>query len=136
MSTDLEVSFSATTSAMVAALETIEDTGAAWNLGADVIARLRIIVEELVSNTIKYGYGQECDHPIRLRLGSRPVITLTYEDDARPFDPTGWKLEDEEAAPDERPEGKAGIKMVLGLSASATYLPRTHGNCLVITLAS
>jgi anti-sigma regulatory factor (Ser/Thr protein kinase) len=136
MPTDLEVSFPATTSGMVAALETIEHSGAAWNLGADLIGRLRIIVEELFSNTIKYGYGRECDHPVRLRLSPTPVPTLTYEDDADPFDPTRWKLEDDDVTPDERPEGRAGIKMVLGLSATAIYLPRNGGNCLVLTLGA
>lgn len=134
MPTDLEVSFPATTSGMVAALETIEHSGAAWNLGADRIGRLRIIVEELFSNTIKYGYGRECDHPVRLRLSAVPVATLVYEDDAAPFDPTTWRLEDEDVPLDQRPEGKAGIKMVLGLSTSAIYQPRDGGNCLVLTL--
>ena len=88
MPTDLEVSFPATTSGMVAALRTIEHSGVAWNLDADLIGRLSIIVEELFSNTIKYGYGQECDLPVRLRLAAIPVLTLVYEDDAAPFDPT------------------------------------------------
>lgn len=134
MPSDLEVSFPATMSGMVAALETIEHSGAIWNLGAELVARLRIIVEELFSNTIKYGYGRECDLPVRLRLSVGLVATLIYEDDAAPFDPTRWTYGDDGLAPDERPEGQAGIKMVLGLSASATYLPRPLGNCLVLTL--
>lgn len=136
MPTDLAESFPATTSGMVAALGRIEDTAAAWNLGAEIIARLRIIIEELMTNTIKYGYGRECDRPVRLGLSALPVPTLTYEDDAPPFDPTRWKPEDENAAPGDGPEGQAGIKMVLGLSSSATYRPRPNGNCLVITLGA
>jgi anti-sigma regulatory factor (Ser/Thr protein kinase) len=134
MPTELEVSFPATASGMVAALQTIEHSGRAWNLGADLVMRLCIIVEELFSNTIKYGYGRECDHPVRLRLLLEPVLTLIYEDDAPPFDPTAWRHEAEDLLPHERPEGKAGIKMVLGLSVSAVYQARDGGNCLVITL--
>jgi len=133
MPTDLEVSFPATTRGLITALETIEHSGRAWNFGAEVIARLLIIVEELISNTIKYGYGGECDLPVRLRLSALPVPTLIYEDDAAAFDPTSWEHPDGDLAPDERPEGRAGIKMVLGLSGTATYLPRPRGNCLVIT---
>jgi anti-sigma regulatory factor (Ser/Thr protein kinase) len=136
MPTDLAVSFPATTNGMVAALERIEDTGAAWNLGAEIIARLRIIVEELMTNTIKYGYGRECDRPIRLSLCAGPVPTLTYEDDAPPFDPTRWRPANEDASPEDGPEGQAGIKMVLGLSSSAAYRPRPDGNCLVLTLGA
>lgn len=134
MPTVLEVSFPATTSGMVAALETIEHSGTAWNLGADLVGRLVIIVEELFSNTIKYGYGRECDRPVRLRLSAMPVATLVYEDDAAPFDPTAWRQEDADVPPDQRPEGRAGIRMVLGLSASAVYRARDGGNCLVLTL--
>jgi len=136
MPTDLAVSFPATTSGMVAALGTIEDTAAAWNLGTEIIARLRLIVEELMTNTIKYGYGRECDRPIRLRLSAGPVPTLTYEDDAPPFDPTRWRPADETALPGDGPEGQAGIKMVLGLSSSAAYEPRLDGNRLVLTLGA
>lgn len=136
MPTDLEVSFPATTSGLITALETIEHSGRAWNFGAEVIARLLIIVEELMSNTIKYGYGGECDLPVRLRLSSLPVPTLVYEDDAAAFDPTGWEHPDDGLAPDERPEGRAGIKMVLGLSGTATYVARPNGNCLVITFGA
>jgi anti-sigma regulatory factor (Ser/Thr protein kinase) len=134
MPTELEASFPATASGMVAALQTIEHSAGAWNLGADLAMRLCIIVEELFSNTIKYGYGRECDHPVRLWLLPEPVPTLIYEDDAAPFDPTAWQHEIEELLPHERPEGKAGIKMVLGLSVSAVYRPRDGGNRLVITL--
>jgi len=133
MPTDLEVSFPATTRGLITALETIEHSGRAWNFGAEVIARLLIIAEELISNTIKYGYGRECDLPFRLRLSALPVPTLVYEDDAAAFDPTCWVHPDEHLAPDDRPEGRAGIKMVLGLSGTATYLARPQGNCLVIT---
>ena len=136
MPIDLDASFPATTDGIVAALQTIEDTGAAWNLGAEVIARLRIIIEELMTNTIKYGYAGECDRPIRLGLAATPVPTLTYEDEAPPFDPTRWRPADATALPGDGPEGQAGIKMVLGLSSSAAYHTRPNGNCLVLTLGA
>jgi serine/threonine-protein kinase RsbW len=50
--------------------------------------RLRLIVEELFTNSIQHGYRAESDTPIRVELA---VIdgypTLIYEDDAPPYDP-------------------------------------------------
>ena len=133
MASDFKMSFPATTDGMIAALEAAEHYGVALNLAVELVSRVRIVVEELFSNTIKYGYGEECGRPVRLHLSADPVLTLTYEDEAPPFDPTAWKAEDADALPDERPEGKAGINMVMALSTSATYRPRPDGNCLVLT---
>ena len=136
MSSELKLSFSATMSGLIAALEAMDHAGVAWNLDPDLVSRIRITVEELFSNTIKYGYGAECDRPVRLHLGAEPVLTLTYEDEAPAFDPTLLAREDDASIEaEDRPEGKAGIAMVLGLCASATYIVRATGNCLVMTFA-
>ncbi len=135
MATDFKMSFPATTDGMIAALEAAEHYGVALNLAGELVSRVRIVVEELFTNTIKYGYGEECARPVRLHLSADPLLTLTYEDEAPPFNPTAWKAEDDGLPPDERPEGKAGIKMVLALSTTATYRPRPDGNCLVLSFA-
>jgi len=51
--------------------------------------RLQLIVEELLTNTIRHGHKGECDAAIGIRLDrheGRPA--LSYSDTARPFDPT------------------------------------------------
>src|SRR5579863_8062737 len=78
MASELKLSFPATISGLIASLEAIDHAGATWSLDIDLVSRVRIIVEELFSNTIKYGYGQECERPVRLRLGVHPELTLTY----------------------------------------------------------
>lgn len=134
MASELRLSFPATMIGLIASLEVIDNTGAAWNLDPVLVSRVRIIVEELFSNTIKYGYGGECDRPVRLRLSADSGLTLTYEDDAPPFDPTVLGRENDASIMDEdRPEGKAGIALVLGLCATAAYVPRLGGNRLVLT---
>lgn len=119
---------------LFAAARALEQTCNNWKINTDLVSRALIVVEELFSNTIKYGYGGECDHPVRLRLAAQPRLTITYEDDAPPFDPIAWKAPDNEAvALEDRPEGQAGIAMVTGLCASAVYQPRDGGNRLVLT---
>ncbi len=134
MASELKLSFPATMSGLIASLEAIDHAGDAWNLDIGVVSRARIIVEELFSNTIKYGYGRECERPVRLRLGADPELTLTYEDEATPFDPTALEREDDASiVAEDRAEGKAGIAMVLGLCKTAAYVPRPDGNCMVMT---
>ncbi len=79
-----ELELPATMEGLSAALDAVEQYCARMN--RDLVSRARIVVEELFSNTIKYGYGGESDHRVRLRLAADPVLTLVYEDDAPPFD--------------------------------------------------
>ena len=57
-------------------------------ISRQVALRLRLIVEELFTNSIRHGYRAESDTPIRLELaviGGHPI--LKYEDTAPPYDP-------------------------------------------------
>jgi len=131
----LDLTLPATTNGLETALMRIDDFAASGNVHADALARLRVIVEELVSNTIKYGYGGECDRPFRLTLETIRGLRLTYEDDAPPFDPTAWRRSgDPDLAPDERPPGQAGINLVLGLVETAAYARTETANRLILTL--
>jgi anti-sigma regulatory factor (Ser/Thr protein kinase) len=119
---------------LVAALDAIEQACEAWNIDAALVSRARIVVEELFSNTIKYGYDGAGDGAIRIRLAAAPRLTLVYEDDAPLFDPTHWRSEADEAVlPDERIEGRAGIAMVMGLCSAASYQAQGGRNCLTLT---
>jgi anti-sigma regulatory factor (Ser/Thr protein kinase) len=136
MQTDLDEIFPATTDGLHTALRAIEQFCAGRNLEANLVSRARIIVEELFSNTIKYGYGGECDRPVRVRLVEEGVLRLTLADEAAMFDPTRWRPEHPADLPaDRRPEGKAGIALVLGLAAQVRYIPTESGNCIEITIA-
>ena len=126
--------FPATAKGLHAALALVESCCTAWALDPAVVPRARIAVEELFSNTIKYGYGAECEREVRLRLSTAPALTLVYEDDAPPFDPTRWRdPENAGLAPDERAEGKQGIAILLGLARTAEYRARPGGNGLILT---
>jgi anti-sigma regulatory factor (Ser/Thr protein kinase) len=134
MASELSLSFPATMSGLTASMNAIDHTGDTWNLSPALVSRVRIVVEELFSNTIKYGYGGECDRPVRLHFTADSSLTLAYEDDAPPFDPTARALESDASIMDEdRPEGRAGIALVLGLCATAEYMLRPNGNRLIMT---
>ena len=135
MPADLDLNLPATTSGLRAALQSIEEICASHHVEIGMVARARIVVEELFTNTIKYGYGGECDRPVRLSLSIGSALTLILEDAAPPFDPTLWKpAENVPQLPSERQVGQAGIAMVLGLSSQVKYLPLTNGNRITIVI--
>lgn len=117
----------------MAALEAVGDAGVAWNLEDDLLSRVRIVVEELFTNTIKYGYRKECERPVRLHLYAGPPLRLIYEDEGAPFDPTAWKVELSGGGEgDDLAEGQAGLALVKGLTADLRYRSDPQGNCLEI----
>jgi serine/threonine-protein kinase RsbW len=135
--TELNWNYTAKMDSLYAALDAIEQACNAWNIDAALVSRARIVVEELFSNTIKYGYGGPCDGAVRIRLGANPVLTLVYGDDAPLFDPIRWKAQENEGVlPDQRSEGQAGIAMIIGLCATASYQAQDGRNCLTLTFAA
>jgi serine/threonine-protein kinase RsbW len=133
---DLEIEHPATYAGLLACLQTIGDFGTAARLAPDIIARARIVIEELYSNTIKYGYGGECQRRVGLRLCARGPLTLTYEDDALAFDPTRWNADGRSvSAAEALREGEAGLALVFGLASGVSYEPRIGGNRLVVVFA-
>jgi anti-sigma regulatory factor (Ser/Thr protein kinase) len=114
-------------------LTSIEEACATWNLPRDTISRLEIAVEELFSNTIKYGYGGESERPVRVRLRCTPHIELVYEDAAPPFDPTAWLEQAQRAGGPPRDElGGKGIALALQLASSARYERLPAGNRITL----
>jgi serine/threonine-protein kinase RsbW len=129
MPADLMLDLSATTSGLRECLDRIEQSCAARNIPRAMVARLRVVVEELYSNTIKHGYGGESERPVRLLLRSAPRLELVYEDAAPPFDPTAWR------PPQQAGIGQKGIALVLGLAASARYERLPDGNRVTLGFA-
>jgi anti-sigma regulatory factor (Ser/Thr protein kinase) len=131
---ELNLSYPAKYCALHAALDAIEQACNRWKIDISLVSRARIVVEELFSNTIKYGYGEECKKPVRLSLRLLPELTLVYEDEAPPFNPLTWTVNQDDAlSPEARPPGEAGIAMVIGLSATARFERRNGTNRLTMT---
>ena len=50
---------------------------------------LRLALEEMLSNTVKYGYADQAVHPISISITvDSELIRIELIDDARPFNPT------------------------------------------------
>lgn len=96
-----------------------------------------LVLEELVGNTIRYGYeeGSQGRREIRVELSvADGRISFESSDDARPFDPTIHP--EPEAAPSvaAAPIGGLGISMVRRLVSAMSYRREGGRNRLSIEL--
>ncbi len=101
--------------------------------------RLTLVIEELFSNTVRHGYGDDSDAPIRIALsveGGR--VALRYEDRAPPFDPrTQWSAPPThiDDTVESRPVGGLGVHLLGELVADAHYVYEDGSNRLWLTIA-
>lgn len=100
---------------------------------SEILHLARLVIEELVTNTIKYGYDDQGVHEICIQVRIEAgAMVLRIADDGRPFNP----LEAPEPAlhlpADERPIGGLGIYFVRSMSDSVEY--KRSGKSNVVTI--
>ena len=115
--------FPARTSALtdIAALAT--RVGARAGLSRNASLRLVLLVEELFTNTIAHGHGQDSDEPVRLDFDITPGrVALTYEDTGPAHDPFADVALPEAAADvEKRPVGGLGVVLIAGMAQDVEY---------------
>ena len=115
----------------------VEEFGSRTGIPAGLVVTLNLVLEELVANTVTYGYDDGNVHPdrsIEIRLNRRGnLVTLTLEDDAKPFDPTQLGTPDTDAAIEEREPGGLGIHFVKTLMDTVEYRRVADRNRLTMT---
>ena len=96
----------------------------------------RLTLEELVTNTIKYGYDNPDEHRISVVLQLGSPATMTIEDDGHPFNPlTDAPEPDLAASAEDRPIGGLGLHMVKSMTASLDYQREGHHNRFRVVFA-
>lgn len=93
--------------------------------GALYLANL--VIEEMGTNILKYGYSDAARHEIILRLEVQPEsLVLAIEDDGHEFNPVTAPEPDIDLPPEERDPGGLGIHLIRKLADQMTY-ERTAG---------
>lgn len=97
--------------------------------------RLLVATEELFVNSVRHGYGGECDGPIVVALAvSARTLELRYEDAAPAFDPLARPpAAGLDAGVEARPVGGLGIFLTLELSRGARYRREAERNVIELT---
>ena len=99
---------------------------------------INLILEELLTNIIFYGYQDHAQHVIYITFEKGDSeIRLTIEDDAIAFNPLEQEAIDLDTLLEDKPIGGLGIHFVKNLTQSLEYERTDEGNILrmVMTLS-
>ncbi len=96
---------------------------------AELIFDICLTVEEIFTNTVKFGYDDDLPHEIAVKLTLSPdEAILVIEDDARNFNPLTSPTPDLTLPVEQRPIGGLGLHLVRSLASRMTYRRQNDKN--------
>lgn len=117
-------------------VESIDMLAEKWDLPMKTVFNLNLAIEELITNTISYGYQDQEEHKIEIVFSlSGNILNTVISDDARAFDP--MKIDnspDLDASLEEKDIGGLGIFFVKNLMDTMVYKYKDGRNILSLGL--
>jgi anti-sigma regulatory factor (Ser/Thr protein kinase) len=111
----------------------VTEFAAQHGLAPELAFRVNLVLEEIVTNVISYGYDDHSEHEISVRLSWQdPRIELEVEDDGRPFNPLEAPEPEIDSPLVERPVGGLGIHLVRKMMDDFEYRREGDKNRLVL----
>jgi len=115
----------------------VDAFGAQHDLPRRVVFELNLVLDEVLTNVMSYGYADTRQHQIIVRLSvmlePHPAeVVIEVEDDGRPFDPTEAEVPALDSPVEERPVGGLGIHLVRQLMDGLTYRRQQGKNVLLL----
>lgn len=97
---------------------------------------VNLALDEILTNVISYGYDDDYEHVISVRLAlGADGLRVEVEDDGREFDPLAVAEPDLSAPVEERPIGGLGLCLVRRLMTGLAYERRDGRNVFGMTRA-
>jgi anti-sigma regulatory factor (Ser/Thr protein kinase) len=111
----------------------VEGFGVNNNIEPCHISNINLALDELITNTISYGYDDNKEHEIiiDMRLAESEIV-VQVQDDGKPFNPLDMPDPDLGLELDQRPAGGLGIYLVRTMMDQVEYERR--GNQNIITM--
>jgi serine/threonine-protein kinase RsbW len=104
------------------AAERVEAFCARHDIAPAVGFAINVSLEELLANTMSYGYEDDGEHEIVVQIWREDVdLVIEIADDARPFDPTRAAPPNLDGTLEERPIGGLGIHLVRNMMDRMEY---------------
>ncbi len=96
----------------------------------------RLVIDELVSNTVKYGYDDNGEHEIEIDAClDNNALVLRISDDGHAFNPLEAPEPDTSLPAEERPIGGLGIFLVRNMTDSFHYERKDGRNIVTVSKA-
>lgn len=100
----------------------------------EAIFLAELVIEELVSNTIKYGYDDNEEHTIRVNVRFESgALSIEVRDDGHPFNPLEQANPDFSLPAEERPIGGLGLHLVRQMTDDVRYERQNGENVVIAT---
>lgn len=95
---------------------------------------INVSVDELLTNTISYGYDDDDRHRIEMTVRMEgSVLVVQLADDGKPYDPTKAPHPDINASIEQRPIGGLGVHFVRVLMDEFVYRRSDGRNIVTLT---
>jgi sigma-B regulation protein RsbU (phosphoserine phosphatase) len=102
-------------------------------LASELVSRLTLVLEEIITNVISYGYDDGLQHEILVRLSWKdPNMKVEVEDDGRPFNPLKAPPPDMGKPLTEMKVGGLGIHFVREKMDELEYRRENDRNLLIL----
>jgi len=99
----------------------LDDFAADNRLDAVTLSNIRLVVEEMFTNIIKYGIRSQKKITIDISLTGSELLLQLIDKNGQPFDPTQSAEYDTQQSLEERPIGKLGLHLVKNLTDDIKY---------------
>jgi sigma-B regulation protein RsbU (phosphoserine phosphatase) len=111
----------------------VEIFGKKNGFSSDLINDINLSLEEIIHNTIAYGYKDDSIHFINVRISLKgKELLLEIIDDAKPFNPLEAPKPDVDESIEERTEGGLGIFLVRNIMDKMEYRREKDKNILLL----
>lgn len=115
----------------------VRATLTAWNAPEKAFYAAELILEEMLTNIIRYAFRDQERHPIEIELSmEQELLRLTLVDDGTPFDPTAPRPAADITSIEDAMIGGRGIRMVRSTVHSIHYERQGAKNRLTMTIAT
>jgi anti-sigma regulatory factor (Ser/Thr protein kinase) len=119
---------------LVAVSEALQRIGENADIPSKTLMHLQIVLDEILSNIIKYAWNPSEPHEIKIGIKvHNGTVTLAFVDDGTPFDPSGHSLVQPETVGTRPQPGGKGIHLVKQLVDEFQYASIDGKNRLTIT---
>jgi serine/threonine-protein kinase RsbW len=113
---------------------TLERISYEWNIPMDIILSLNLVIEELVTNIIFYGYDDKNEHEIHIHLSYKnKIIQMQIEDDGKEFNPLLVLEPEMDKTIENSKIGGLGIHFVRKIMDDISYQRSNNKNKLTLT---
>jgi serine/threonine-protein kinase RsbW len=133
MREELEIKINNKLSELVRVHQTLAEFGQRHDLAAKAMHDLNLALEEILINIISYGYTDNREHEIKVRLSAQPgEVRAEVEDDGQPFNPLAAPEPDTAQPLEKRTIGGLGIHLVRTLMDGLEYQRQEGRNLLLM----